>query len=398
MLNLTNFQPFLKTLWPQKRVHNLFYKDQPLLAMIRKDTEFYGDGAYIALQYGNPQGRSASIAKAITNAGNLAGVRFNITRKKDYAVAKVDRETMKASASNEGALAKAWDREVKGAVEQLKRSLGGALFGNGSGSLGRRSGALSGNVLTLTDIRQIVNFEVGMKISAGPNDSATGLRAGTAATISGVNRRTGEITATDWANITSFAASDYLFVEGDAGAKVTGLAGWLPPTDPAAAENFKGVDRSVDSVRLAGNRIDISNMRPSEGLVNAANIVGLNGGAPEYMFCHFEQLSQIANDLGAKVQYEELRVGEIGFEALKVNGPKGTIRVIADINCPYDKAYLLQMETLCLYSLGEVPQILDDDTKMLREATEDAYQVRYGYYAEAYCDAPGFNAVLTMPT
>jgi hypothetical protein len=60
-LNLTNFAPFLKTLWPQSRVENLTYQNQPFFAMVPKSTDFGGANAVITVQYGDTQGRSSHL-------------------------------------------------------------------------------------------------------------------------------------------------------------------------------------------------------------------------------------------------------------------------------------------------------------------------------------------------
>jgi hypothetical protein len=57
------------------------------------------------------------------------------------------------------------------------------------------------------------------------------------------------------------------------------------------------------------------------------------------------------------------------------------------------------MRTWKLYSLGAAPKMLElDGLPMLRITDDDAYEGRMGYYANLGCTAPGFNAVVTMPS
>ena len=52
-----------------------------------------------------------------------------------------------------------------------------------------------------------------------------------------------------------------------------------------------------------------------------------------------------------------------------------------------------------LYSLGPAPKMLElDGLPMLRLSDDDAYEGRIGYYANLGTTAPGFNAVVTMPS
>ena len=95
-------------------------------------------------------------------------------------------------------------------------------------------------------------------------------------------------------------------------------------------------------------------------------------------------LGAIQSNKTSKVQYVDLKVNaEIGFRGILMNGPRGPIKVVPDQNCPSDRAFMLQMDTWKLYSLGKAPKILDTDgMKMLREASSDSVEVRVGYYAQ----------------
>ena len=104
--------------------------------------------------------------------------------------------------------------------------------------------------------------------------------------------------------------------------------------------------------------------------------------------------------LGSKVIYDRSKSfdePDIGFKAIQLQGPTGAIDVIGDVNCPKGLAYMLQLDTWALESLGAAPGILDDDgNRILRDATTDSYIVRVGYYANLTCTAPGWNAVITL--
>lgn len=392
----------LKTLWPQTRVQNLVYKDHPFLAMVSKMTKFTGANLVLAVRHSDTQGRSASFTVAQTNKGNHAGKAFTLTRVKDYAVVSLETEAIQAAGDDKGSLIRNLDTEINSALNNIGKSLAMALHGDGSGAIGQRSGALSGNVLTLVNINDVTNFEVGMKLLAAATKTGA-IRAGTAATVDGVDRDLGTVTSTTWGNITAFAASDYLFPEGDAqnggtAVRISGLDSWFPATAPSATLFF-GVDRTADVVRLGGHRIDVSTLNPEEGLVTALSKVSRDGGSPGHFFCNHLDYRNIEISLGSKVQYEDMSVGEIGFTALRVTSPKGVCRVIADQDRPSAAGKLLQMDSLKLYSLNEAPQVLDlDGNRLSREASSDGWEARIAYYAQLGCDAPGFNAHVVLPS
>jgi hypothetical protein len=100
----------------------------------------------------------------------------------------------------------------------------------------------------------------------------------------------------------------------------------------------------------------------------------------------------------SKVQYIDLKVNaEIGFRGIVINGPRGPIKIIHDQNCPSDRAFMLQMNTWKLYSLGKAPRILDaDGMKMLRDNDADGVKVRVGYYCQLGSNLPGANANIKL--
>ena len=95
--NFTNFDAAMKQFYPQKKVNNLVYKNNPLLAWIPKVERFPGRNAQITVEYGMPGGRSASLSNAITNRTGTQLEDFIITRVKDYPVVSVDNAAMLAA-------------------------------------------------------------------------------------------------------------------------------------------------------------------------------------------------------------------------------------------------------------------------------------------------------------
>ncbi len=398
---LSTFQYALKTLWPQSEVFNLVYKKNPFLALVPKDESFDGDSAYIALEYGDNNGRSHTFSNAQSNRDNVKGRRFLLTRKSDYATAEITTEVLRASKSNKGALVSALQREVKSALNGLKRSLGVDVYGSGTGTRGQ-VGVQATSPITMDPPSKISNIEVGMKLVASTTDGGALIDSGNAITVTGVNRSAGTFTFTG--SISGLGVGDYLYVQGDAKNNstqkaITGLAGWLPFTAPSPSEDFMGVDRSVDTVRLAGNRMDISSYTLAEGMVKFGNVVAREQGDPDYLFCNHETFGNFELEAGAKVQYVDVDVGEIGFRGIRITAGEVSVNVLPDVNCPATLAYMIQMNTWKLRSLGACPGPLDDDgLQMLRLASGDGVELRYGYYAELGCTAPGWNGVARLPS
>jgi len=189
------------------------------------------------------------------------------------------------------------------------------------------------------------------------------------AEITGVDRDTGTITTNKTTSgASTVSTGDLIFVNGDRNSKLSGLAAWIPSVAPGATPFF-GVDRTIDVTRLGGIRVASTGKPLDEALIDAARRCGR----------------------------EDVEIAGIAFRGIKISGPKGPITVFPDQDCPDNKMYMLEMDTLGLYSLKEPVMLIDlDGTKMLREASADAFEVRCSSYAQVGCTMPGHNAVLNF--
>jgi len=397
-LDMTTFDPFLKQLYTDKRIKNLVYTNNPLLAMMEKDENFVGKNKPIPITYGIPQGRSATFANAQANVSNSQQSDFVLTRVKDYSIAEIDNETIEASKTDMGAFAEASAYEIDNAIKSLTRSLAISMYRNGSGSIGQIANSSPTTALTLVNIEEITNFEIGQVLQLSTADGGGSLKTGTT-TVTAVNRTTGVVTVgTSVATFTAAgAANDYIFVQGDYDLKVSGLDAWIPTTDPTSTLFF-GVNRAVDTVRLGGVRSNGAGAPVREAIIDGARLLAREGGSPDKAFCNYTVWSNLEKDMSSSVQFVDLTVdGLVGFTGIRINGPDGPIDVVPDRNCPTDRIYLLQMDTWKLNSLGKAPSIFKGDgLPYLRQSGADGIEVRAYYYAQVGCNAPGWNAVITL--
>lgn len=400
-LDSTTFAFALKSIYTPEAVENLVYRDNPWLAMIPKDETFYGKNFVEPVIYGNPQGRSAVFATAQANKTSTKGIAFTITRAADYSLADIDNQTMLSSESDKGAFMEAATTEIDGALHSLARSLATAMYRGKSGMIGRISSGQGTATITLTNVDDITNFEVGMALDISPNSDGSSLRTndGTLAhrQIQSLDRDAGTITLpVNWTTTWSAAAAnDYIYVQGDATAKISGFVDWLPRTAPTSGDSFFGVDRSVDAVRLAGVTIDVHTLPINEGLIKSLGRVHREGGKPDKCFVNYANWANLEQILGSKVHYVKTTAADVGFDGIKVYGAAGAVEVYPDLNCQNDTAWILQTDTWKLRSLGKAPDLLrygPEGLEALRNATADSIEIRCGYYAQMSCKAPGYNA------
>ena len=395
-LDMTSFDAALKVHYTDDRVKNLVYKNNPLLAMLPKMERFGGKNLPIPIQFGVPGSRSASFADALAQKAGASSQfeDFVLTRVKDYCLASIDNETLEASIGNPNAFMEAAANEIDSAIHSCTRSLATALFRDGTGTIGVAGGATAGVTLDLANVEDIVNFEVGMTI-VSTAASGTLPVVGTAV-IAAVDRDTGVITTVA---AHGMAPGEFIACQGDLSAKISGLAAWVPDAAPGAALFF-GVNRTADTSRLAGVRFNGAALANKVARLTAASArLAREGGRPSHCIMNHVDYGELLDELNQKVDYAEVASyerGDISFAGMRLHTPTGTVTVVPDHNCPTGKAYLLQMDTWKLYSLGGAPKILQTDgMRFLRESSADGVEVRVGYYAQLGCRAPGYNCVIT---
>jgi hypothetical protein len=394
-LDVTLAASMLKEYYSNQRVAKLTYDSHPFYAMVNKIKKFEGELYPLPMRITNPQGRSNTFSSAQGNKQPSRYRTFNLTRKKDYSIASIETEAILASASNPGAFLKLGTAEIDGALDSLGRSLSFACFGNGSGAIGTVASttAAAAGQIALSDVEEIVKFEVGQTIEVRSGATVRVFSTGvTEGLVTGVDRDNGVITTDALIDgTTTIAANDTINVVGDYDAKLTGLQGWIPSSAPTSGDSFFGVDRSIDATRLAGVRIASSSKPLDEAFTDAARRIDREGlGSPDYGFINYAKYAALEKTLGSRVRYNEVEVAGIGFKGIEVNGPRGTFTIMSDRDCSTADAFLLDMSTWGLYSLGEPAMIVDiDGNRMLREATADAHEVRCASYSQLGCDAPG---------
>ena len=401
---VTALQNILKTKYDQKTFYQLFYRKAPFVGTVRKDEKFGGNNARISLRFGAPQGGAAKFSVAQTNKSTSSDVGFLLTRGHDYQVSGITGEALAAAEGDENTLYNGLKGEMEGSMRNLNRSIQIQSFRNGGGQRGKGNGSYSvaGAVITLLVAADITGFEVGMKIDLSADDGTGGggVRAAGPLSITAVDRILGTITCSANINtLTGATNTDFIFRNGDypSGTDVLskGVAGWIPDVAPVGGDNWFGVDRSVDTVRLAGIRYNGNGGNKEETLVDAAELLSREGADGELVaFINNLDRADIVKSLGSKAIYEPVKStdGTIGYRALVVEGPDGPIKVLSEVNVPRGLFKILDMGTWVMKSIKGAPRLLDfDGMKMLRESSNDGYEWRMGGYFQFGCEAPGYN-------
>lgn len=421
--NASNQVAALKELYTgDDYMKDLVYKKNPFLALVPKDESpggFAGKYIPVPLVYGAPQGRSHTFANAQANQTAPALSSFFVYRVSDYQIVSITNELLEATKDDAGAFVDEAKLNMDTGFRNFSNNLSLQLFGSVNGARGQIASITTG-VIVLSDASSVVNFEVGMSLDSYSVSGTTPTQSTSAAVgyVIGVNRSSGTVTVaatqggsaatpTNWS--TSFP---YLCVDGDvafvsnglgtaANLQVTGLAGWLNSNNVASNDSFWGVNRYADVTRLAGVYYDGSAESIEEALIDGAALVNREGGTPDMCFMSFASWAALEKSLGSKVQYVDVKHEEadIAFAGIRIHSVYGPITVMADRNCQSQTAYLLQMDTLKLRSLGRCPHILTyglEGLEGLRVGNADALEIRIGGYMNLICNAPGWNAKIAL--
>jgi len=405
----------LKELYDDQKIANLVYKNNPFLAMVPKMEEFGGKYMPIPLIINTSQGRSATFSNAQSQQTAATVESFALTRVQNYSIAQIDNQTMLASKTDKMAFINGATVVIDGAIRALTNSLATQIFRDGSGTLGVIGAGSTLGQIKLSNPSDVVNFEVNMTLEAYTgNVLCTGVTGSTSAStvyVVAVNRSTGVVSVSNLMGGTAgnglsgwtATLGSTLNVVGDrtasAGFALKGLAAWIPTTAPTTGDSFFSVDRSTDPTRLAGVRFDGSSESIEEAVIDASLLVAREGGIPDVCIMNFASYAALEKSLGAKAQYISFDgPAKIMFPGILINGAAGQIKVFPDRSCPAKTAYLLQMDTWKLYSLGPAPHIAKyaDGLEMLRVFNSDAAELRVVSYANLGCNAPGFNAVVQL--
>lgn len=392
----------LKEYYDDQKVQNLAYDDNPAMVMIPKQEDAEGKYYPVPVIYETSQGASNTFANAQGNQSPMLLAEFLVPLRPDYGVATLANQLMMASQKSAGSFIDFSTKYIDVALQGSGNRIASAQYRSGTGSLGAVS-TIAAGVIVLTNAADVSQFGINQTLQASSTDG--GAPRAALGYVIARNVAAGSITVSATAmggaagTPAGWTAADFLLVQGDSNAKASGYAAWLPATAPGAADNFYGVNRSSDS-RLYGLAYPGTAQPMEEAVIDAAMLVAREKGKPKHILTNYGSYAALIKAMGARREFVDWKTedAQIGFRGVKIEGPNGTIQVFPDRNCQAQTAWLLQMNTWQMLSLGSTPQIFryGDGLEMLRLGNADASEVRVGGYYNYSCNAPGWNSQITL--
>lgn len=408
-----------------KLADKVFNAGNPVTMQLTTKEDFVGK----QLVEDNPLGFSGSVGSRVlpkSNVGNYAN--STLFSKKIYATVLVDRESMKASSTTEGAFFKFMDKPVSDAMDSFDRNRSRQFYGDGSGILGYGSASaadVTGNGSDATpylvnftavnwneanweekDFVQVVTGITSVITGAGGTaeggDSETNLLQvvgvnPTARTVSLVGTSAvlaGLVTATD-----PLGAAAAIVMQRSYMGDMTGLN--------LVSKLSAAFDAGTPSLSLYGIPLqrrwrmyvyDAASAALTKPLINqmAITIEKRSGKTISMIVPSYEQFQKMLDLSEDQKRYTTVMPSAkgfqkaiYGFEAVEYLTTTGPVPVIPDRFVKPSEIWFLNKKYI-EYRLrpGGAQWATEDGTTFLRVTNEDQYEARYCCYGELFISPP----------
>jgi len=374
-----------------KLSENAYNSANPLLGTIKKDYGFVGEDMKVAV----PTFFSGGVgAGSLPTANPASAVKATINAKRVYAVTEIQREALKASASDEGAFVEAMKWNVQKTVEAWNRNASRILFGDGTGALGTLNANATGTAAAPVCVVSAATWVEG---HWEENDY---INFGTDASVFRIDEvipstRTLELTRLSGTlDLTASGSGMIAYMQNSKDNEPLGLKGICDAT--SGTLYGVTVQRRFQATQIAAGGSGISTDAMNE-LVS--KVMFKCGKAPKMLVTSYTQMRKIKNFLEDQKVYmieprsSELQ-GKISWSGIEFLANGSRIAIIEDRMCEDDRMYAVNTDFMTSYHRPGFGWFDDDGTVFLRVANDDAYSARYGGYYQNYF-IPSFQGVIT---
>lgn len=411
--------------WPNQRVAQELFESTAFLGTMKRARDLGYAGKHIALQYGRPQGRSRQFPNAQANVSSPEFEEFFIRALDDFAVVELQGKLWRSfDTASEAFVVDVLERLTNGAMDGLRQSISMNACGDGTGVRGQIDTVTdvgANTVIVLERANDSKNFEPNMQIVAGATRTGVLRDSGAKYKVIGVEYTTGEITVEGNAVAGStWTAADFLFQDGDAangslgtgvyGPMIAGFLAWIPTTAPGSTDNFLGVNRSAYPEHLAGWRFTATGLGTTtiyetimKSLSGMSRVVS-KSNAPRMALLNPEDKGDLLAELDAANKWTETikrkgREVEIYYDGIVIESPIGPVEIFDEPQFDRGICGLVNPDSWYFGTIGEQPSFVDEDgLRFLRKGTSDDFEARMVVHPQVWCDAPLWNANVTLPT
>lgn len=412
------------------------YEGSPTMRTIRRNEAGQGKSFVQPYKVGTSNGVSADFEKAYNLAVNQAvGPSFEDTRftwDDFFAHWSMNvKQKRQMPSVGRGSFINVLRRDMDSTLERIQRVRLRHIFADGAGEIGEvgvaGAGTNSAIKFTLSSLVDVIYFEVGTQLEAAATKLATSPKQLGSNTVffkvTHIDRAKGEVivsvvndsgTAVSSGNGAGvLTKGTYLFQKGDLTAiptngtrRMPGFAAWCPETI-ATTDNFWGMNRSRDRVRLGGVVHDVdtsdSDRQYQNTFITAAHVQRTVGGRIRNIVMNPYHFKEFQKELGKDVTYRKVDVtginkGVPGFRGIQIAYTLGDLMIHQDIHCPTGLAWGYVASDWTIVSLGKFLQTWNDDGRVVdRVPGKNQVTGAMHSYATMICKNPINIARIKLP-
>lgn len=377
---------------------NTYNNNTVLLSMVKKTKDFVGKRKEFPapLSFGGGVG-SGRLPEA--NTANYGDVYF--TAKKMYSVARVERESLGASANSKGAFVEAITELVKKVSEADSFNQERAAMGDGTGALGViNTGGVtdngSGNYTLIVSATggtsttwKEANFEERMFVNIGTGNTDL-------FEITAVVSSTRAITVQRQAGGSKVpTAADSMYMQGSQNNDIQGLEGVCLATSGSLYGVTVGRRWQSQQILNYGSTISMA-------VINRLCLQQekATGKPPKYGLTSYKQFEKLINQTEDLKRYPMPSNEKVkgGFKGIDVLTTSGIMTVMPSRFCRDDIFFALNPDYITYYQRPNSGFVKEDISAnpygYLRVVDEDQFELRHATYGELFI-APPFQSVIT---
>lgn len=368
---------------------NAFNTSTPLWNEVTKRDDFTGK----RMEFPVPTSYKGGVGSgSLPEANNPIYSDVAFTPKKVYARDLIDRESIMAAMTDEGAFVRAIAESIKKIVEADLWNHNRILFGNGDGSLGttKSSGAVTdntgGNYSVIigdatADFKE-ANFEEQMFVNFGSGTDLFEITSITSSTRTIVVQR--QAGGTDVPT-----TSQVVYMQGSKDNDPSGLKEILDAT--SGSKYGVTVSRKWQAYQE-----DVSTGLTTDLMNKVMTRVEKKVGVPPNMivtsYVQFEKLLNLLEDqkrynlISEKPKGYENVKGVVSFNGVQFMSSRGSVRIFPDKFCEDDRMYFLNTDNIVYYRRPKSGWVKEDigGNGYLRVADEDQFEARLATYGQIF--------------
>jgi hypothetical protein len=401
--------PILKEVY-LPAMQELLNNATPLLKVLEKETHAVEGGNFvIAVHRGRNAAAGVGRAEDATlpTADYQRYVRAIVPVKRLYSRIRVSGQAIAATKSNKGSFVRALESEMKGVMEDTKRSFNRQLNGDGRGAQAFWTTADDTSGTNVDD--GLGNGNSYVFDSLGPtaktydliatSDNST--KRGDSIVVTRGARTASNVAVTWTGTVTSSADNDYLVAEDTLGHEMTGIQGIISASNPplltgglhglTVAANPDWVAQVIGDDAVA-NRVDLSFESLQQLISQIVSESGVDEREIKLWHCHPSMRDTYAKLCRDERLFQNNVKLDGGWETVAYNGKP----IATDVQCRRNAMFLITPSSMCMAQMAPLDWIDKDGSVFYRISggDVDAFGATAYVYQEVMCKVRNQNGVL----